>query len=66
MNVNVEALNKAMKLSGNRTIAPQHYAQASGKEWYAARSELREYARCGFLEATKAGTFRVLEFSVDD
>lgn len=66
MNVNVEALNKAMELAGSRTIAPHHYSRASGKEWYTARRELREYARCGFLEATKAGTFRVLNFSVDD
>jgi hypothetical protein len=66
MKINVEALNKAMTLSGRRVIAPQHYAKASGLEWYAARRELRSYAEAHFLEKLGNGTFRVLEFDVDD
>lgn len=66
MNVNVEGLNKAIDLAGSRTIAPYHYAQATGKDWYAAQSELQKYADCGFVRPKGAGRFRVLEFSVDD
>ena len=73
MNINVLALNQAMDLAGVgtkqgycRTISPQHYAKAAGLEWYAARAQLREYSRCGFLIANKGGKFYVKEFSVDD
>jgi hypothetical protein len=66
MNVDVEALNKAMKLSGKRLIGACHYAQAKKIVWPEARAELELLSRCGFVTRHRNGLFTVKEFSIDD